>query len=323
MVNGPSILGFPQWTTQNFAIATGATASPNFSLGASPSSQTVIAGAGTSYTTTITPSGGFVGSVTLSLSGLPSGAAGTFSPNPSATTSTLAVTTDPSTPAGTYPLTITGTSGSLSHTASATLVVTAGSAADFSLSASPPSRTVGGGVIATSYSVAINPISGFSGSVTLSLAGLPVGASATFSPNPATTASTLNVTIASTTPKGSYVLTITGSSGSLTHTTTATLVVNSDFGLTASPTTVTVAAGGTATYQVTIVKLNGFTGAVRLSVSPMLARLGARFSVNPATTSSTLTIRTLPRTRHGTYTLTITGTSGGLTHSTTVTLVIV
>jgi len=86
MINGQSIFGFPQWTTQNFAIATGATASPDFSLSVSPASQTVAAGASTTYNVTITPAGGFGGSVALSLSGLPSGASGSFSPSTATTT---------------------------------------------------------------------------------------------------------------------------------------------------------------------------------------------------------------------------------------------
>ena len=321
MINGQSIFGFPQWTTQNFAIATGATASPNFSLSVSPASQTVTVGASTTYNVTITPTGGFGGSVALSLSGLPSGASGSFSPNPATTTSTLTVVTDSSIAAGTYPMTITGISGGLTQITSATLVVSAPNPPDFGLSASPSSRTVGRGVTATSYSVTVNPLNGFGGSVTLGIAGLPVGAVANFSPNPATSASTLNVAIDSTTPAGSYVLTISGTSGSLTHSTTVTLIVNSDFALTASPTSVAIISGDRATYVVTIQGLNGFSGSVSLSVSGLPSKTTATFSPNPATSSSTLTIRTnRGKTPSGSYSLLIVGTSGGLTRTTTVTL---
>ena len=70
----------------------------------------------TSYGVTISPTGGFTGQVTLSVSGLPTGANGSFTPNPAITSSTLAVTTSTSTPKGTYTLTITGVSGALTHT---------------------------------------------------------------------------------------------------------------------------------------------------------------------------------------------------------------
>src|SRR3989442_12992511 len=74
-------------------------AAPDFSLSASPASQTVVQGNGTTYTVTETPVNGFSGSVTLSVSGLPAGASGSFSPNPTTSTSVLTVSTLGSTPA--------------------------------------------------------------------------------------------------------------------------------------------------------------------------------------------------------------------------------
>src|SRR5207249_1565294 len=72
---------------------------PDFTLSASPSSQTVSPGGSTSYTLTVSPSNGFSGQVTFSVSGLPSGANGSFNPNPATASSTLSVTTAASTPA--------------------------------------------------------------------------------------------------------------------------------------------------------------------------------------------------------------------------------
>src|SRR6202011_3986002 len=60
----PAFLGFAQWTTQNFAISTGAVAAPDFSLSVAPASQTVVVGNGTSYAISVTPAGGFSGQVT-------------------------------------------------------------------------------------------------------------------------------------------------------------------------------------------------------------------------------------------------------------------
>jgi hypothetical protein len=101
---------------------------PDFSLSASPSSQTISQGSSTSYTVSISPTGGFSGAVTLSASNLPAGAGGTFNPNPaSGASSTLSVTTSATTPTGSFGFTITGVSGSLTRTATATLVVRAAS----------------------------------------------------------------------------------------------------------------------------------------------------------------------------------------------------
>src|SRR5205814_8238249 len=104
--------------------------------------------------------------------------------------STFALTTSASTPDGTYALTIAGVSGgSLTHTTTVSLVVT--TPPDFRLSASPASLSVAPGG-STSYTVTITPTGGFSGPVSLSVSGLPSGASASFTPNPATTSSTFD-----------------------------------------------------------------------------------------------------------------------------------
>jgi N-acetylmuramoyl-L-alanine amidase len=95
---------------------------------------------------------------------------------------------------------------------------------DFSLTASPSSRTIKRGTTAT-YSISIAASGGFADAVALSAGGLPAQASASFSPNPATATSTMTVTTSSSTPRGTFTLRITGTSGSLSHSTTATLVI--------------------------------------------------------------------------------------------------
>jgi hypothetical protein len=181
---------------------------------------------------TATPSNGFSGNVSLSVGGLPAGVNGTFSTNPIAGgsgNSTLTVTSASSTTPGTYTLTITGTGGSLTHSATVTLVVNAASTPDFSLSATPASQTVvhGNG---TSYTLTLNPSGGFAGNVSLSLGALPAGVNATFNTNPilnGSGTSTLTVTTTSSTTTGTYTLKITGTNGSLTHSTSVTLIVRS------------------------------------------------------------------------------------------------
>jgi subtilisin family serine protease len=98
-------------------------APPDFSLSVSPTSQSVKQGNTATYTVTVMPKNGFTGSVTLSVSGQPSGSTVTFTPNPTTTTSTMKVQTVTGV-RGTFTLTITGVSGSLSHTTTATLKVT-------------------------------------------------------------------------------------------------------------------------------------------------------------------------------------------------------
>jgi subtilisin family serine protease len=99
----------------------------SFALSASPSRASVAAGAGVSYAVAVSPTGGFHGSVSLSVSGLPPAASASFAPNPvtvpGATPSTLSVTTGAATPPDTYALTITGTSGSVTSTTTVKLQV--------------------------------------------------------------------------------------------------------------------------------------------------------------------------------------------------------
>src|ERR1019366_9213143 len=202
---------------------------PTFSLTATPSSQTVVVGNATTFTTSIGAVDGFSGAVTLSASGLPAGATASFSPATvtGSGSSTLTVTTSGTTPLGTSTLTITGTSGSLTQTASVSLTVAATlPPPNFTLTVTPSSQTVVVGN-ATTFTTRIGAENGFSGVVTLSASGLPAGATASFSPATVTGSgtSTVTVTTSSTTPLGTSTLTITGTSGSLTQRASVTLTV--------------------------------------------------------------------------------------------------
>src|SRR5207253_3718334 len=118
-------------------------APPHFTLDGSPTSETVDQGSSTTYDISVNDLRGFGGYVSLSVTGLPAGATASFNHNPIYTTSTLTVSTSSGTPASSYTLTVTGTSGSLSR--STTLSLTVQVASNFSLDASPASRTVSPG----------------------------------------------------------------------------------------------------------------------------------------------------------------------------------
>ena len=207
-------------------VATLIAATPDFSLVASPSSVNTSPGGSVSYSVSVDSSGGFSGSVSLSVSALPAGATATFTPASIVApgSSTLSVVTSSSTSPGSYPLTITGTSSSLVHTASVTLIVKP--PPDFALSISPGSRNVSRGG-STSYTVSVSSLSGFTGTVTLSVSGLPRGATASFNPSSVTGtgSSTLKVRTTSSTSSGKATLVVTGTSASTSHTATASLTV--------------------------------------------------------------------------------------------------
>ena len=205
-------------------VLSGGGTSPDFSISTIPVSETVNAGLSTGYTVEISGQSGFSGGVNLSVSGLPAGATGNFSSGTvtGSGSSTLTVSTLSSTTPGTYPFAITATSGSLTHTANVSLVVIG--PANFSVSATPPVATVNPGSN-TSYNVGIAGQNGFSGSVNFNVSGLPANATGLFSPTTVTGSGSTTLSIstqASVTP-GSYPLTITATSGSLSHTTNVTL----------------------------------------------------------------------------------------------------
>ncbi|MEZ0064512.1 hypothetical protein ABIA32_000500 [Streptacidiphilus sp. MAP12-20] len=98
---------------------------------------------------------------------------------------------------------------------------------DFSLSDSPASGAVNPGSAATStLSTAVT--SGSAQTVTFSASGLPSGATATFNPTSVTAgaSSTMTLSTSSSTPPGSYAITVTGTGTSATHTAGYTLTVN-------------------------------------------------------------------------------------------------
>ncbi len=204
------------------------TQAADFSLSASPSSATISAGSGASYTVSVAPTGGFSSSVSLSVSGLPAGATASFSP-PSLSgsgSSALSISTGSSTPAGTYILTITGQGGGLTHATTVSLTIQAQASPDFSMNISPGSANIKGGNSA-SYTVTISPTGGFSGTVSLSVSGLPGGAAASFNPAAVSGSgnSTLRIATSPSTPRGTYNFTITAASGALAHSANASLRV--------------------------------------------------------------------------------------------------
>jgi subtilisin family serine protease len=303
---------------------------PDFTIGVSPAQATTAPGGTVSYTASVAGVNGFTGDVALTLSGL-SGAQAGWTISPSVVTggagsAQITVVTSASIAPGSYPLTITATGGGLSRTAAARLVVTA--PPDFALAATPSSGSAAAGS-ATTYTVAVTGMNGFTGTVTPSVTGLPgtVG-TASFSPSTVTGSGSTTLTIATlaSAPPGTYALTVTGASGAISHAVGITLVVTPapDFSLSASPTSVSVLRRQTAYYTVTSTPVGGFAGSVALSLTGAPSGTSVSFTPNPVAASGSSTLRVTPGgfTPRGTFTLRIKGTSGALTHQATVTLVV-
>jgi hypothetical protein len=91
-----------------------------------PSSPTLTSGQGsaTSVKIAVTPQQGFTGTVNFSVSGLPSGVTGSFSPASSTTGTALSLSVASGVLPGQYPITVTGASDDMNETATLTLTVT-------------------------------------------------------------------------------------------------------------------------------------------------------------------------------------------------------
>ncbi|MGD0988890.1 MAG: protease pro-enzyme activation domain-containing protein [Candidatus Sulfotelmatobacter sp.] len=223
--------------TTTVSLTVNSSATPTFSVSASPTSVTVTQGSSGTSTITVTSTGGFNSATTLSASGLPSGVTATFSTNPvtppanGSATSTLTLTASASATVGTATVTITGTSGSTSHSTTISLTVNASSGTpNFTLSLSPSSFTIDdNGSVSTTLTV--TSVNGFHSAVTLSVNEFPTDVSATASANPVTppangsTKVTITWTATRRAPTGSTTFELIGTSGSLTNEIPVTITV--------------------------------------------------------------------------------------------------
>jgi subtilase family serine protease len=96
------------------------------------------------------------------------------------------------------------------------------------------------------------------------------------------------------------------------------------YGLTASPTTVSVVPGGTATSTITSTVLNGFDSAISFTATGQPAGVNVTLNPNSITGAgtSTMSITVGSSTAIGTYNIKVTGTSGGITEVVTVILTV-
>ena len=101
--------------------------SPNFTLAASPGSLSVAPGSQGSTTISSAVSNGFSSAISLTASGMPSGATVSFNPStitaPGSGNSTMTVTVGSGTATGSYPITVTGNGGGIQQNITVTLTV--------------------------------------------------------------------------------------------------------------------------------------------------------------------------------------------------------
>jgi len=177
--------------------------------------------------------------------------------------------------------------------------------------------TVSRGSSDSSTKVNVQGFGGFSGTVSLTSSASNPGITGT-APSVTLTndgsgysaaSPALTVTVASTVATGNYTLTVTGMSGTTTHTATPILTVSvpgQDFSVVAVPNSITIIRGGTVSAVLSLASLGNFAGTVTFTAT----------SVGGTALASSYTAT-------GNYTLTIISTGGGETHPAVITFNII
>lgn len=281
----------------------------DFTMAASPGSQTVVAGNGASFKVAVTPAA-MIGQVSLGVTGLPPGADAAFTPGFDGTGSrTLNVFTTTTTPPASAQLTITATGPSGTRSAKVSLSITP--AADFTLAVTPANQTVkpGGSV---NYTVAVTMNSGTAGPVTLKAVGTPPTATAIFDRNVLTTSGTATLTLTASPD----IVTVIAPMDVVASDTSGTIsapfgfaIIPADFYLSESVSPVEVNAGGTITGQINIVGLFATPGTVSLGATGLPS--GVTATLNPGVVTgegiTIISIATDTALTPGDYSLTVEG----------------
>ncbi|MEV0713427.1 S8 family serine peptidase [Asanoa sp. NPDC050611] len=127
----PNVVTNPGTGTPNrllFVVNDGTPPANDFAVSVSPASGSVTAGSAATASVSTSTTSGSAQSVSLTASGLPSGATASFSPATvtSGGSSTMTISTSASTPSGTYAVSVNGTGASGTRSATYSLTVTGG-----------------------------------------------------------------------------------------------------------------------------------------------------------------------------------------------------
>jgi hypothetical protein len=198
----------------------------------------------------------------------------------------------------------------------------------FTLTASPASRQVCDSAQVT-YQVSVSGFGGFSDVVTLSVDGLPAGATAGFSANPVAPGTSSTLTIGNLgSSQGVFAVGIAGTAPTRSGEASVQLQVfdwsDCDFALAVAPVDPAACPGDALDYTVSVLPRFGMTDFVTLSADGAPPGAGIGFSPNPvgAGTTSTMTVSNLFGAPPGSYPLLVVGVSLIRTHEAGVSLVV-
>lgn len=190
----------------------------NFTVAAT----SIVAGANGNAAISANRTNGHTTAITFAVPTNAQGITGSGTLGVSATTGTLNLTVSGAVAAGTYALNVNATDGTLTRSASCNVTVTATPVPDFQILTSPTTVTAG-----TSGASAINLTrsNGHTTAITLSVPANVQGLTGTGTVAASATVGTLSLTVPALVAPGPYSLIISGTDGTLTHTTTVNLKV--------------------------------------------------------------------------------------------------
>ncbi len=171
------------------------------------------------------------------------------------------------------------------------------------------------------YGIGIISTGGYAATVQLSCQGLPAGATCQFGANPLTLApgqgvgSSLMIQTSSSTPTGTYKVTVSATDGAISNQLSLTLAV-ADFAVSITPAAVTILPGAVANYNLQLTTNSGWTDLINVSCAISGApqaecTAGGTYFVG----LSLFQILTGPTMTAGDYTITISGSADGITHN--------
>jgi subtilase family serine protease len=319
-----TLTGTQNAAATSVAIALTVKGTPGVTLAAAPASLSLSQGSSVASTITATPVNGFTGAVALTVAGLPSGVTASFNPASTSSTSVLTLTASAAAPISTAALTLTAKSGAVSATANINLSVTAPASFTLGSSVSNVNVSVGNPGTAT---LTVNPVGGFGGTVALTATGLPTGVTASFNPASTTGTSVLTLTAASSASLKATQFTVKGTSGSLAPTVTVTVTVTApptvNFSMALAPVSLSVVQGDQGATAITITPITGTPSNVVMSTTGLPTGVTAAYTALSGSTLFLGTFTAAGSASAGTSKVTVTATSGGVSHTAVLNLTIV
>ena len=310
---------------------------PDFTIQASPDTLLVPQAGENSYEVVLTSLWGFGAPCTLAVAGLPPDVTGSFDPPVVVPTGTsdLNMSAPDTADTGFYDLTITATEMAggkqVEHNTQVVLRITP--PRDFTIEVEPDSQDVQAS-FSVDFDVMLTSLWGFASPCTLTVSGLPLGALASFDPNPSTPSdiSVMSISTTRATTPGTYSLTVTASEftkSQVQHSAQVILVVTPppDFTVEAEPDTQEVQASFSVDFDVILTSLYGFASPCTLRATGLPLGALPSFNPNPAIPSDTsvMSVNTTRMTPPGTYNVSVTATEltkAQVQHSTQVVLIV-